>query len=167
MIGGLKNMIDRLKKFLATIPLGLLIVSGAALALWLVLISGSSHLTVYSSEGIPLVLTSNFAGANINTTLSDQNVSDVLTFNNENGPIVLKVNITQVKADSNLGDTCSNYESDCNSSYYFNDFTPINNGGNISVATQSANHIKMVTLCKRYSCSQSVDTTIRLTPISN
>ena len=134
---------------------GMIVMSGISLAVWMVLTGSAFTGHVVSTSGSPVTASISFQDLNIDTTASAQNLSTIATFENSNGDLDLVASIIIEKTDV-LMDGCSDYVDDCRVDILDESGNTIEDGDTISFLPQEIKTFTAYLGCARLSCPQDV-----------
>jgi len=138
------------------IALPILLLSGGALAAWL-MDWGDDYTATVSSEEVIFEVTQTFTDMNLNTTLGEAVNTSTAMITNPDGDIPMTASITVDKMD-NTSDTCTDYENDCAvetklNGAVINDLDPV-------TIVSGNNTLQSTVNCTRFSCPQMLNVTI-------
>lgn len=145
---------DSKKKGLLLIGLlaGILLTTNV-FAIWLVSISSTATYEIYSLEYGGLVTTQDFSGQTFDSLSGAVEISDKFIFQNEGNPAQVNITISTERVD--ISDNCTNWQNDCEYSYFINASRQLQDGSQNFTIGSGTHEIQLNINCVQYACPQS------------
>jgi hypothetical protein len=138
--------------------IGLFLVGGAW-ATWNFILNQEPTYSV-TSHGPDILIHTYFTSQEISTQNSSVEFMDSSVLSNNNSPtnLTLLTNIT--KTDSNLTDGCSDFENDCQVTFFYEG--ELVDSNDVLDIPHGLSDLNVSIVCERYSCSHDIDVLVEL-----